>query len=241
MSRTEHELQAFEQAALDAVGVLGPAGDRWLYDHLDRGCAVCREAVARVTVLFEQLHLAAPPVKPSARVRQRVLDRIRAKRLAGAPSSQPLNSKTPNSKPLNDGVDAAESQSSEPSTGQIWNQWVAGGDPAAVKTLAADSSDWEPTPFDGISVRRLHVDPSQDTVTMLIKMAPGTSYPAHRHGGAEHCYVIEGDICVEDRGEILRAGDYQVAPAGSTHGVQSTKAGCVLFIISSRRDEILAG
>ena len=76
-------------------------------------------------------------------------------------------------------------------------------------------------------------------VTMLIRMAPGTAYPAHRHGGAEECYVLEGDLHVGDD-IVMHAGDYQRAEAGSTHPVQSTRGGCLLLLTSSLRDELVA-
>ena len=68
-------------------------------------------------------------------------------------------------------------------------------------------------------------------------MAPGTSYPGHRHAGVEECYVLEGDLRVGDL--VMRAGDYQRAAIGSVHGVQSTEGGCLLLVLMSDRDERL--
>jgi len=39
----------------------------------------------------------------------------------------------------------------------------------------------------------------------------------------------------------MRAGDYQRMERGATHLVQSTQAGCLLFIVSSLQDELLTG
>jgi anti-sigma factor ChrR (cupin superfamily) len=69
-------------------------------------------------------------------------------------------------------------------------------------------------------------------------MAPGTSYPAHRHGGAEECFVLEGDLRV-GADLHMRAGDFQRAEEGSVHPDQTTDHGCVLLIVSSTADEIL--
>jgi quercetin dioxygenase-like cupin family protein len=71
---------------------------------------------------------------------------------------------------------------------------------------------------------------------MLVRMAPGSEYPGHRHAGAEECYVLQGDIWVGD--VHMRRGDYQRAPAGSRHPVQTTDEGCVLLLVSSLSDEI---
>ncbi len=71
---------------------------------------------------------------------------------------------------------------------------------------------------------------------MMVRMEPGASYPAHRHGGAEECFVISGDLRT---GAVhLRAGDWQRADAGSRHPVQSTDGGCVLLLVSSLDDTL---
>jgi hypothetical protein len=49
--------------------------------------------------------------------------------------------------------------------------------------------------------------------------------------------VLEGDLHVGDM--VLHAGDYQCAITDSLHDVQHTEGGCVLFIVSSLRDEII--
>lgn len=122
---------------------------------------------------------------------------------------------------------------------QIWKQWSPDRAEAGLTLLPKSVETWEPTGVDGVEVRRLFVDEAQDRATMLVRMKPGSSYPTHRHGGSEECYVIEGDLLV---GEYrMRAGDYQRASGGSVHGVQSTEGGCVLLIISSLHDELLEG
>jgi anti-sigma factor ChrR (cupin superfamily) len=73
---------------------------------------------------------------------------------------------------------------------------------------------------------------------MLIRMQPGSSYPAHRHGGPEQCLVLEGDV--EVNGMTFHAGDYQCMLHGSVHNITRTTNGCVLLIVSSQHDELLA-
>ena len=72
---------------------------------------------------------------------------------------------------------------------------------------------------------------------MLFRMAPGSSYPAHRHSGPEECLVLSGDLRISDVRMV--EGDYQFAAAGSEHTVQSTENGCLLLITTSLSDEIL--
>jgi hypothetical protein len=121
---------------------------------------------------------------------------------------------------------------------QIWKHWRA--DARAPWIQRQDETSFEPTAIQGVSVRRLFVDEDADRVTMLVRMTAGTSYPAHRHGGAEECYVLEGDLWIGDATE-MHAGDYhyQRMAAGSLHERQSTRAGCLLLVTSSRRDELL--
>lgn len=87
-------------------------------------------------------------------------------------------------------------------------------------------------------MRRLFVDRAANRMTAMFKMAPGAAYVPHVHGGAEECYVLEGDLHVGDE-IMMRAGDYQRAPAGSLHGVQRTEGGCTLLITCSLDDEVV--
>lgn len=133
----------------------------------------------------------------------------------------------------------ARSPSSSAPASQPWKQWPATPlSPADGPVLAGVAGEFEPTDIEGIAVRRLSVDPIADRVTMLIRMAPGTAYPAHRHGGAEECYVLDGDLSIGDSIH-MRAGDFQRMDRGSVHAVQSTRGGCLLLITSSRHDELL--
>jgi len=119
---------------------------------------------------------------------------------------------------------------------QPWKRWTQESAPECL--VPADDAAFEPTDIAGIHVRRLFVDEPNDRITMLVRMAPGTAYPAHRHGGVEECFVLQGDLEIGATTE-LRAGDYQRMDVDSVHEVQSTRGGCVLLITSSRHDELL--
>jgi anti-sigma factor ChrR (cupin superfamily) len=120
---------------------------------------------------------------------------------------------------------------------QPWKKWSASAGLAGLTLVRGGEGDWESSGVDGVDIRRLFVDAENDRATMLVRMAPGTAYPAHVHGGAEECYVLEGDLNVA--GTVMHAGDYQRATEGSLHGIQSTENGCLLFIVSSLGDEML--
>lgn len=95
---------------------------------------------------------------------------------------------------------------------------------------------WAPTTVEGVRVKVLHEDAEADQRTALYQMDPGTCYPAHVHGGSEECYVLSGDLQVEDL--EMRRGDFQRVSGGSHHVPQSTIGGCVLFITCSMSDEL---
>src|SRR5687768_1516954 len=68
-----------------------------------------------------------------------------------------------------------------------------------------EEPDWkEAAP--GISVKVLATDTDTDRVTMLVRLAPGTDYPSHRHAGLEELYLLDGELMIDDR--VLYPGDY---------------------------------
>lgn len=122
---------------------------------------------------------------------------------------------------------------------QTWKKWpadFAANDDSVL--LRGDPNAFQPTAIPGIEARRLFVDTARDVITMLVRMAPGTSYPPHRHGNVEECYVLSGDLTVGE-GTTMHAGDYQRMEKGSEHPTQWTKDGCTLLLLSSRHDELL--
>jgi quercetin dioxygenase-like cupin family protein len=193
--------------------------------HLD-ACGACleefelaREAVARVdrsvcAAALEQLQAEQEQVVGGA-------TELRARLLAGI---------------------ATTPQDAAPAINRTWQSWCAdeGANTAGKQGLfsvAASADGWQAIGVPGIDVKRLSVDPKRRYVTMLVRMAPGTSYPSHRHAGSEECFVLAGEIKVGE--QVLRAGDYQIATQNSVHGVQSTENGCTLLIVSSQDDELI--
>jgi anti-sigma factor ChrR (cupin superfamily) len=131
----------------------------------------------------------------------------------------------------------AAATSAAPETGpQIWKSWKAPS-PTGLHIVRRHEGAWMPTGLPGVFAKQLYVDPARDTVTMLVRMEPGSSYPPHRHGGPEECLVVEGDLRVGD--VVLQAGDYQCAAGDSIHDVSTTVNGCILLIVSSQYDELL--
>jgi len=141
-------------------------------------------------------------------------------------------------------------QDAAPALTRTWQSWSGDARPAAAQTAAqpgfacvgASDEGWQSITAEGsglpaIDVKRLSVDAKRRYVTMLVRMAPGASYPSHRHAGNEECFVLAGDLKVGDR--VLHTGDYQLAAEDSVHGVQSTENGCTLLIVSSQDDQLV--
>ena len=128
----------------------------------------------------------------------------------------------------------APKQSADAPAVQTWKQWKDEG--PIDRFLPRDDGAFEATGSPGVFVRRLFLDAPRRSTTMLVRMDAGASYPGHRHGGLEECYVLEGDLRHGDR--VMRAGDFEVVTEGSRHGRQWTENGCLLLIKSSLDDEL---
>jgi anti-sigma factor ChrR (cupin superfamily) len=90
----------------------------------------------------------------------------------------------------------------------------------AVKVDEA-SLAWRATRYPGIEWVPLHLEPDGERTgkatesTVLIRMAPGCGYPAHRHVGIEEVLILRGGY--RDESGEHRAGDYLRYAAGSVH------------------------
>ena len=88
----------------------------------------------------------------------------------------------------------------------------------------------------GISCKLLSTDTEADRVSMLVRLAPNTSYPPHRHAGVEELYLLEGELWIEDR--RLEPGDYNRAEAGTSDHRVWSETGCMCLLITSPSDQI---
>ena len=87
---------------------------------------------------------------------------------------------------------------------------------------------WSPLDFPGVSMKVLRRVESTGGMTVMTRIAPGSSIPAHRHTHAdETVFVVEGDF-VED-GINYGPGSFFVGLAGSSHGPHRSSGGCVLL------------
>jgi anti-sigma factor ChrR (cupin superfamily) len=93
--------------------------------------------------------------------------------------------------------------------------------------------DWEDV-APGISCKLLATDPERQRVSMLVRLAPGTDYPPHRHGGVEELHLLDGELIVDER--KLYPGDYIHAEAGSVDHRVWSETGCTCVLITSTQD-----
>ena len=95
--------------------------------------------------------------------------------------------------------------------------------------------EWEEV-APGISVKLLATDEQKQRVSMLVRLAPRTDYPPHRHGGVEELHLLDGELLIDDR--TLRPGDYIRAEAGSVDRRVYSETGCTCVLLTSARDEL---
>lgn len=88
----------------------------------------------------------------------------------------------------------------------------------------------------GISCKVLSTDKEADRVSMLVRLAPNTAYPPHRHAGLEELYLLEGELWIEDR--LLEPGDYNCAEPGTADHRVFSETGCMCLLITSPSDQI---
>jgi ChrR Cupin-like domain len=87
-----------------------------------------------------------------------------------------------------------------------------------------------------VGVTALPLATHHHVVSMLVRFEAGAGVPDHGHEIDEDCLVLEGEMFLGDI--LLRAGDYQLAPAGGTHFGETTDTG-VLFFFHGALDSAL--
>ncbi|MEP6961523.1 MAG: cupin domain-containing protein [Acidobacteriota bacterium] len=97
--------------------------------------------------------------------------------------------------------------------------------------------DWRPI-GPGIDIKLLHTDTDRRYNTLLMRMAPGSRYGAHVHGGVEEIFMLSGEAHLA--GVVVRAGDYCRADTNSIHEEAVSETGCLMLIIASRDNRPVA-
>jgi len=93
--------------------------------------------------------------------------------------------------------------------------------------------DWEQV-APGLECKLLATDTERHRVSMLVRLAPGASYPAHTHAGVEELHLLGGELRIDER--KLFPGDYDLATPGIVHERIWSETGCTCVLITSTND-----
>ena len=93
--------------------------------------------------------------------------------------------------------------------------------------------EWEEA-APGIEYKLLATDAERCRVSMLVRLAPGASYPPHTHAGVEELHLLDGELWIDDR--KLSPGDYNYGPPGTADYRVWSETGCTCVLITSTRD-----
>ena len=86
----------------------------------------------------------------------------------------------------------------------------------------------------GIECKLLATDTERYRVSMLVRLAPGASYPGHTHAGVEELHLLDGELWIDQR--KLFPGEYYHAAPGSNDDRIWSETGCTCVLSTSTRD-----
>ena len=93
--------------------------------------------------------------------------------------------------------------------------------------------EWEQV-APGIECKLLATDTERHRVSMLVRLAPGASYPPHTHAGVEELHLLDGELWIDER--ELFPGDYNYGAPGSGDVHIWSETGCTCVLITSTKD-----
>lgn len=108
--------------------------------------------------------------------------------------------------------------------------------PGVSAVLVADAP-WIPASLPGLDFKILHREEARGYTTRLLRFAPGSTYPAHRHGGIEEVFIVSGSVSLN--GVMLHAGDYCRSEPGTLETAAFSAEGGLAIIASSDADQFV--
>ena len=100
---------------------------------------------------------------------------------------------------------------------------------------APPKPEWEEA-APGIYVKILARNAEHHSVSMLVRLDPGTDYPGHTHAGIEELHLLHGILKVDDR--TLYPGDFIHSEPGSIDHRVWSDTGCTCFLFTSTEDAL---
>jgi hypothetical protein len=95
--------------------------------------------------------------------------------------------------------------------------------------------EWEQV-APGIECKLLATDTERRRVSMLVRLTPGASYPAHTHAGIEELHLLDGELWID--GRKLVPGDYNYGAPGASDERVWSETGCTCILITSTKDTL---
>ncbi len=111
-----------------------------------------------------------------------------------------------------------------------------GKEPVLPPSQLQAKPEWEEV-APGISCKLLATDTEKNRVSMLVRLAPGTDYPPHRHAGVEELHLLHGELMIDDK--KLYPGDYNRGAPDRVDRRIWTETGCTCVLLTSTKDAIL--
>jgi len=105
--------------------------------------------------------------------------------------------------------------------------------PARSGKQAWSEPEWEEV-APGIECKLLATDMERHRVSMLVRLAPGASYPAHTHAGTEELHLLDGELWIDEK--KLVPGDYNYGAPGAGDERVWSETGCTCVLVTSTED-----
>lgn len=92
-------------------------------------------------------------------------------------------------------------------------------------------SEWEAFPIPGVELLHLEGGPATTGADVgLVRLAPGATFPLHRHLGHETALILEGGYR-DSAGRDFHAGDIAEMHADTEHDFTAGSQGCVFAVV----------
>ena len=111
----------------------------------------------------------------------------------------------------------------------------SGKEPVLPPAQRWSEPEWEQV-APGIECKLLATDMERHRVSMLVRLAPDASYPAHTHAGTEELYLLDGELWIDER--KLVPGDYNYGAPGTGDARVWSQTGCTCVLITSTQDRL---
>ena len=108
-----------------------------------------------------------------------------------------------------------------------------GKQPTLLSARRWSEPEWEQV-APGIECKLLATDTERQRVSMLVRLAPGASYPGHTHAGVEELHLLDGELWIDER--KLFPGDYNYGAPGAGDERVWSESGCTCVLITSTTD-----